>query len=285
MLKRTISVFLCATLLCAALAGVFTAQAAGVSVDGYEIPIDVTVNGVYLNKSARGYLGADGVTYVPVRGVSEALGATVTWNGTTNTAVVTKGDKMLCFNTVNSLCTANGIPKLAQIKLENGVMYVPARFLAENLGVDIQWDSFMYEVDLTLPGYVVPSGYVETAYNADDIYWLSRIVTCEAGSVSFNAKIMVANVIINRRTSKAFPNTIKDVIFDKKFGIQFPPAHNGFINKANPTTNTILACKVALNGVMLVPECMYFSYTSDNFSWVYHNCELYTTIGNQAFYK
>ncbi len=283
-LRKIIQVLLLSVVISAFTVIYTNAASAKAEVDGYEIPIDITVNGVYLNKDAKGYLGTDNVTYVPVRGVAEALGATVSYNEEAKTVTVEKSGTRLVMSLSSPNCYVNGVMKYICARLENGVLYAPARFIAQSLGAQLVWDDYMYEVDLTLPGHTVAQKYVETEYNADDLLWLSRIVTCEAGSVSFNAKIMVANVIINRRASTAFPDTIYGVIFDKKFGVQFPPAHNGKIYNT-PSTNTILACKVALGGTMLAPDCLYFTYTSDNFSWVYNNRTLYTTIGNQAFYK
>ena len=260
-------------------------SAAKFTLSGYDVPIDVKLNGVYLNSSAKGYLGDDNVSYVPVEGLATAMGAEILRDDNAGTLRVTRGKNEIVFNLASSSCYANGNMSFAGLRNVDGKLYVPARFLAENLGANVSWDSYRYEVIVSLPNYNVPQEYIETYYNAEDLKWLSKIVTCEAGSVSFDAKIMVANVILNRRESPSFPNTVYEVIYDNKFGIQFPPAHNGKVAAAVPTTNTILACKVAFSGVMLVPECKYFSYTSDNFSWVYHNCTLYKVIGNQAFYK
>ena len=94
----------------------------------------------------------------------------------------------------------------------------------------------------------------------------------------------MANVVLNRRASSSFPDTVHDVIFDKKFGIQFPPAHNGKIYNT-PTTNTILACKVAFSGVQVANDCLYFTYSYDTSSWVVKHGKKYLVIGRQAFYQ
>lgn len=252
-------------------------------VDGYEIPIDIKVNGVYLGEGMKGYLENDTV-YVPLVSVSKALGAEVSVDKFNKRTSISGNGKSLILFENKPYNILNGAFTFFKPLNEDGTLYTTVRFIADMFGASVSWDSYRYEVNLTLDGYTVPEEYIETRYNDEDLLWLSRIVYCEAGSVSIDAKIMVANVILNRRASPQFPDTIQEVICDTRFGVQFPPSQSDIIYRT-ANTHTILACKVALNGVMLVPDCKYFSYTSDNFSWVYENCTLYTTIGNQAFYK
>ncbi len=285
MLKKTISVFMAVIIMSAMALSCNAAELSILTVGDYELPIDITVNGEYIYEDAKGHFGSDGDVYVPFAEFCEALGIKTSYNSFAKTVTVVRGCNLYRFSAQKSAFGIGAPSRDIEMIVENGKRYVKAQVIANIVGADAVWDSLMCELDITLPGYELPKEYTEARYNAEDIHWLSRIVTCESGSVSVDAKIMVANVIMNRRESSQFPNTIKEVIFDKKFGIQFPPAHNGFIHMVKPTTNTILACKAALGGVMLVPDCKYFSYTSDNFSWVYQNCQLYKTLGNQAFYK
>lgn len=285
MLKKTVSFILAMLLVSILSLSCLGASSGNLTVGEYEVPIDITVNGEYIYKDAKGVFGPDDEIYVPLEKFCEALGFNISYNRFTRISTLAKDGRLIRFSADKPVFVLAAFSRNYELALIDGTQYVKATLISELLEASAEWDSLMCELDLTLPGYDLPDEYTETEYNAEDIYWLSRIVTCESGSVSVDAKIMVANVIINRRASNQFPNTIKEVIFDKKFGIQFPPAHNGFIHKVKPTTNTILACKAALGGVMLVPGCKYFSYTVDNFSWVYQNCELYKVIGNQAFYK
>ena len=282
MLKKITVTFALAILFVAMSVSQVSAKNAA-TVDGYEIPVDIKVNGVYLGEGMKGYLENDTV-YVPLISVSRALGANVMKDSFFKRTSISGNGRCLVLFDDKPYNLLNGTFTFFKPLSEDGTLYVTARFIADMFGASISWDSYRYEVNLTLDGYTVPKEYVETRYNDEDLLWLSRIVYCEAGSVSIDAKIMVANVILNRRESPQFPNTIREVICDTRFGIQFPPSQSDIIYRT-ANTHTILACKVALNGVMLVPDCKYFSYTSDNFSWVYENCTLYTTIGNQAFYK
>lgn len=71
-------------------------------------------------KEADGFL-IDGVSYVPVRVIAEAAGATVGWNP--ETKQVTVNDKEIA------------------ARNEGGVSYAPARELAELLGLQVRWDA------------------------------------------------------------------------------------------------------------------------------------------------
>lgn len=284
MLKKIVSAFVISFAL-TVITLTTTVNAEEVKFEGYNIPIDIDVNGSYLDDGGKGFLDSDGITYVPVRFASNALGATVSWDQSNCQATIKKGSTTLVFTPATNTCLVNGKSKEAAQKHIGGVLYINANFLFPALGAQVGWDSYRYEVKVTVPGYKVPSQYIETYYTPDDLHWLSKITTCEAGNVTFEGKIMVANVVINRRASSLFPNTIKDVIYDKKFGTQFPPAHNGKLDKAEPTTHTILACKAALNGVVLAPDCLYFNLASNKTGWVATNRELYKVVGKQAFYK
>ena len=70
-------------------------------------------------------------------------------------------------------------------------------------------------------------------YTEAELRLMSGIIYCEAGSMSEPARIAVANVIINRVNSKTdwgHVNTIKEVIYDDKWGVQFSPI------KGSPST-------------------------------------------------
>lgn len=284
MLKRILSVFVLSFAM-AAIAFCMSASAAEVKFDGYSVPIDVDVNGNYLDDGGKGFLDSNGITYIPVRFASNALGATVTWDQISCQAIVNKGSNTLVFIPETNSCYINNIWNHAEQKHIDGVLYVNANFLFPALGADVGWDSYRYEVKVTLPGYTVPSQYIETYYTPEDVYWLSKITTCEAGSGSFEGKVMVANVVLHRRASSSFPNTVKEVIYDKKYGVQFPPAHKSTMDRANPTTHTILACKAALNGLDLAPNCLYFNHESVKSGWVVRTRKFYKQVDDNKFYK
>lgn len=285
MLKKTLSAFFAGFVLAVIVLSQVSVSASQVSYKGYKVPVDINVNGQFFDDGGKGYLDTNGVIYVPVRYASEALGASVVWDGTTQTVTVTKGASKLVFIPAENSCYVNDYWNYAPQKIENGTLYTDAGFIFKALGGNVEVNSQSYEVKVSIDGYTVPDSFVEKYYNQEDLYWLSRIVTCESGSVSFEAKVMVANVVLNRRESTLFPNTVYGVIYDTKHGVQFPPAQKGNVAKAQPTSDTIVACRAALNGLDLAPDCLYFTYASNKTGWVATTRTLYKVLGRQAFYK
>lgn len=73
-------------------------------------------------------------------------------------------------------------------------------------------------------------------YTESDLDLLARLVRAEAEGQPYKAKVAVAAVVVNRVQSSAWPNTIKDVIYQKVNGYyQFSPVLNGYINKPAAT--------------------------------------------------
>ena len=63
---------------------------------------------------------------------------------------------------------------------------------------------------------------------------LSKIVTGEARGESYEGQVAVAAVVINRVKDPRFPNTIKDVVFERNGGEFSPcmPGKGSFFNSA-----------------------------------------------------
>ena len=57
---------------------------------------------------------------------------------------------------------------------------------------------------------------------------MASIINCEAGSEPYQGKVAVGIVVMNRVSSKSFPNSIKGVIYQKG---QFSPVRNGSLKK------------------------------------------------------
>ncbi len=121
-------------------------------------------------------------------------------------------------------------------------------------------------------------------YSDTDLYWLSRIIYAEARGESYKGKVAVGNTVLNRVKSSDFPDTVKGVIFDTKYGVQYTPVANGTIYNT-PDTSCINAAKDALSGVNFIGKCMYFyNPRKATSSWISNNRPYYTTIGNHAFH-
>jgi len=92
------------------------------------------------------------------------------------------------------------------------------------------------------------SAAAKPAAESEDLDLLARLITAEAQGEPFDAQVAVGAVVMNRVKSSDWPNSIKDVIY-QKIGeyYQFTPVVNGWINKpAQP--EAIEAAKAAMNG-------------------------------------
>lgn len=65
-------------------------------------------------------------------------------------------------------------------------------------------------------------------YKKSDLRLMASIINCEAGGESYQGQLAVGIVVMNRVKSKAFPNTIRKVIFQRG---QFSPVRNGSLRK------------------------------------------------------
>lgn len=83
-----------------------------------------------------------GRVLVPVRAITEALGATVQWNQQTRTATISMGDKMLTLRLEERIALVNGKEVALDVpaKAERGRVVVPLRFIAQALGYDVGYD-------------------------------------------------------------------------------------------------------------------------------------------------
>lgn len=97
---------------------------------------------------------------------------------------------------------------------------------------------------------------VEVNYTKAELRLLSALIYCEANAESYNGKLAVGIVVMNRVRSSVFPDSVKNVIYQK---YQFGPASNGSLSKqlaeydAGRYTNSyelecIKAAKEALSG-------------------------------------
>ncbi len=83
----------------------------------------------------------NGRTLVPVRPIFEELGATVTWDDETKTAVGVRGRLEIEIQIGNSVAYVNGEPQELDVPAQiiNNRTMVPARFIAEAMDCVVTW--------------------------------------------------------------------------------------------------------------------------------------------------
>lgn len=84
----------------------------------------------------------DGRTLVPVRAVTEALGAEVQWNASTQTVTITKGSIVIKLVIGKNTATMNGKSVTLDVPASNGngSTVVPLRFVSEALNLKVLWE-------------------------------------------------------------------------------------------------------------------------------------------------
>ncbi|MGI6778914.1 MAG: stalk domain-containing protein [Acetivibrionales bacterium] len=244
--------------------------------------ITVKLNGNVIKMDVLPYV-KDNRTFVPVRFVAEALNANVEWIGEEKKVIITSEDKTIeMFQDSNEL-VVNGEKQLMDTVVEvlEGRTMVPVRFAAENLDCSVEWDEPTYSVLINKEGAVVPAANIQDrTYTDDDIIWLSRIVSVEGSGLSMDGKLAIANVVLNRKASPDFPDTVYDVIFAKGNSVQFPPAHKEGFNELLPSDDCIIAAKMALEGINNIDKCLYFNNAPFNS----RSDKLYKIIDGEYFY-
>lgn len=102
----------------------------------------VTFNGEYLKSDAQSVMQNSRVL-VPMRAVFEALGGTVTWNEGTQTVFAKKGENEIVLKIGSDKGSVNGEECIldAPAQIINGRTFVPLRFVAENFGAHVVWNS------------------------------------------------------------------------------------------------------------------------------------------------
>ncbi len=84
----------------------------------------------------------EGRTLIPVRAVSEALGATVEYDDVEKIVTITKDEKIIIFSLAEGTVTVNDETVEIDVPAEimNNRTMVPLRFIAEQLELSVEWD-------------------------------------------------------------------------------------------------------------------------------------------------
>lgn len=225
------------------------------------------------------------VTYVPLRSFSELMGAeSVEWDGESKTAIVKKYNMTAKVSQNKQYIEASGryFYLSSPLKNINDRIFIPVRIAAKLFCLDVDWNASTRTVVLKSTNEPFVSG--SDFYNSTDLYWLSRIINAESSGEILRGKIAVGNVVINRKNSKSYPDTIYGVIFDRKNGTQFSPVSIGTIYNA-PNAESVIAAKICLEGYTLSDSILFFMnprIATNN--WISKNRPFAFRIGNHDFY-
>lgn len=245
----------------------------------FSVPVhgaQVVLNGTALSPD-QGWV-TEGTSYVTLRALAEHTGYQLTWDG--QQAILQGEDLLLLAQPGASYIQSNQralyIPE--GIQVHGGRAVLPLRTVVKALGGSLTWDgtAACWTSAQTAPA--------QADYPEEDLYWLSRVISAESRGEPLVGQIAVGNVVLNRVADSQFPSTVKEVVFDRKNGVQFEPVSNGTIYQ-EPTQKSLLAAKLCLEGANVVGDCLYFYAPSlSPGTWITGNRTYHTTIGCHKFY-
>ncbi len=226
----------------------------------------------------------DQVTYVPVRDFFAAMDCHAWWDSARGKLIIERSEELEGeLSLGSSIARFNGrcwYMTAPCISLD-GMAMMPLRDAAKVFNCTVYWDGD------TQTAYLEGYGLLQAGnayYDQQDLLWIARIVRHESGNQPLEGKVGVANVIINRMNSYAFPNTAEEVIFDTRSGVQFVTRESTKIY-IEPSEECFLAAKLALEGYETAPDCLYFaSNRVAKRCWAGRHRPVFGVIGGHTFF-
>ncbi len=163
--------------------------------------------------------------------------------------------------------------------LDDGVVILPIEPICRALGLEFEMEDGHAMID----GEVAVKS-ADDVYDSESLYWLSRIISAESRGEPFEGQIAVGCVVLNRLRQLDYLDSVYEVIFDRRYGIQFSPAYSGSVYN-EPTESSVRAAKVCLEGYSISDSIIYFINSADILpEWMSVGCRLIVTIGHHDFY-
>lgn len=241
----------------------------------------------------------DGRLYVPIAHIAAMFDANISWDKDNEEATIHTAfkDKIVLGNGVPVVYFNDGRYQMDVAPfVTDGRTYIPLRHVAELLHakVDFSPEDKIVDLETVQPAVttendgnaqiVTPSILDKKAepFSEKDLLLLAKITQVEAGYESYEGQLGIANVILNRVKDFRFPDSIYGVIYS---GNQFPPAHNGLLDKSKPSASALRAAKDALNGKNNVENAVYFYNSKVSKGSFWSSLKVIVTIGNHSFAK
>lgn len=249
------------------------------------IPVNVYLNGKYMSDAMM--LG--GTSYVDAAEFVESIlgqSCSRSWSAEESALHILSGDVSLYLNLADHYILINErcIPLGGRVFNIDGSIFVPIRPLARALGAQLRVFGHGENMVIDLRrenGASIISG--SEYYNAEDLYWLSRVIFAESGNQPIEGMIGVGNVVLNRvrDDSGLFPDSVQGVIFQSG---QFSVVDAGSIY-SEPSARSVIAAKLCLEGCSTVGDCLFFLNPSiSDSTWFDTNRVFRLSIGEHYFY-
>jgi N-acetylmuramoyl-L-alanine amidase len=183
-------------------------------------------------------------------------------DSTQNRYNVKKGDSLWAIAKRNNILVSELISanRLKTNTLQIGqILLIPSHINSLNIASQaIPYDSLTSSLNKTA---LRPAGLEKSSfsYTDEELEWLAKLIEAEAENQPYQGKVAVGSVVMNRIKDDWFPNTLKEVIFQKDNKLyQFSPVGNGRFNRVSPSEESYLAAKAALGGEDPTDGALYF---------------------------
>ncbi|AZK47045.1 family 10 glycosylhydrolase [Paenibacillus lentus] len=118
-------------------------------------PIEIILDGKVLTSDSPPYIKPkNGVTMVPLRVISEGLGAQVDWVQSSKSVTIIKDGNSIVLRAGSTTAEVNNaaIRLDVSVEINSGRTMVPLRFVGEQLGLQVDWSSAVRTITLTSQG-------------------------------------------------------------------------------------------------------------------------------------
>ena len=124
----------------------------------------------------------------------------------------------------------------------------------------------------------------------EDYEVLLQIVEAEAGCEDIKGKMLVAGVVMNRVENSQFPDTVKEVVYQKEHGVaQFSPVANGRLGRTKISEETKEAVERVLYGEDITEGALYFASRKyadpELMKWFDNSLTLLFSYGGHEFFS
>lgn len=152
------------------------------AVSAKEDDVTVTLDGNEIDfPDAKPFIDSRARTLVPIRFVSEAMGANVDWDGDTRTVSIKKDKDTIKYTIGNAKAFINDEMVVCDTygMLKDDRTFVPLRYISELLYCDVEWDESTREVTITSPSDVVkfPQPQIKVNYPETEgdkrLFWIT----------------------------------------------------------------------------------------------------------------
>ena len=152
------------------------AAALCLSVSTFAQGVTVSLDGNTVSFPNQQPVVVEGRTLIPLRGVFDNMGYTISWNGNTKTVTLSKGSDTIVINIGESCYYLNGNRNAIDVPAQiiNGSTMLPLRAIADATGANVTWDNNTKVAAIVTGGAQPSSSTAPAADSASELDFLAK---------------------------------------------------------------------------------------------------------------